>query len=314
MRTSLFFAVTLACIPLPALAQTGGAAAQTPPASCNLNEISSLDMSTDPDGRITIPAAVNGHPVRFLVDTGDVFATLSSSVVEELHLAQSASPPQIMAGNVMMQTQVEVDTFQLGRQNGQGLHFVVMPSETLTLNDDGLLGGSIWNNYDIEFDFAHAKFNIFSQDHCRGEVVYWTKSDFGSIPMKMDRDWHIVVPVMLNGKSVTAVLDTGAAHSFMSLEEAKDIFGIDVTDAAMKNLGASSINGAAATQIYRYPFSTLTLQDVTVNNPEIDLMPQSAIFRHGGPQLVLGIGVLRQLHLYVAYGEQVLYVTPAETP
>jgi hypothetical protein len=81
----------------------------------------------------------------------------------------------------------------------------------------------------------------------------------------------------------------------------------------MKSIGGVSINGAPITQIYRYPFSTLALQGVTVNNPEIDLVPQSAFFRDGrGPQLLLGIGVLRQLHIYVAYDEQVLYVTPAE--
>jgi hypothetical protein len=33
--------------------------------------------------------------------------------------------------------------------------------------------------------------------------------------------------------------------------------------------------------------------------------------RTGEPRMLLGINVLRQLHLYIAYHEHTLYVTPA---
>jgi predicted aspartyl protease len=306
-------ALVFACFPLSALAQTKADAPQAP--SCVLQELSSLDMSTDPDGRIAVPASVNGRPVRLIVDTGDIYATLASDIADELKLERRSAPTRmILVGNVMMGTQVDVDAFQLGRQQAKDFHFIVMPSGIMPANDDGLLGGSVFSNYDIEFDFARAKFKIFSQDHCPGQVVYWTKSAYGAVAMHLDEAWHITVPVTLNGKVVTAVVDSGAANSVMPLEVAKDVLGIDISDPAMKKIGIRSINGGPAVQVYRYPFSTLTLQDVTVNNPEIDLVPQAAFFRRGGPQLLLGIGVLRQLHIYVAYGEQVLYVTPAETP
>jgi ABC-type iron transport system FetAB ATPase subunit len=31
----------------------------------------------------------------------------------------------------------------------------------------------------------------------------------------------------------------------------------------------------------------------------------------GGNEIIIGINVLRQLHIYIAYGEKKLYITPA---
>lgn len=304
------FAAGLMLHPVLARAQTAAAQAPQP---CALPLLASLDMTTDPDGRVAVPAKVNGRGVRLLADTGGTVVTLESTIADELQLTRFRSAPQTLAGNIVMSQSVQVKSLDLGSLHGANFNMLIMPSYSLTLNDNGVIGGSLMGRYNVEFDFARAKFNLFEQGHCPGAVVYWTKSAYADVPMKMDEQNHITVPVTLNGKQMTAIVDTGAAHSVMSLETAKALLGIDVKDAAMKSIGGASINGASMTQIYRYPFSTLALQGVTVNNPEIDLVPQSAFFRYGGgPQLLLGIGVLRQLHIYIAYDEQVLYVTPAE--
>lgn len=294
-----------------ALVFSSGAFAQGQP--CTLQLAAALPMTTGPDGRVTVPASVNNRPVRFLVDTGGTYATIDSSIADELQLPRARAPTQILAGNVAMNEMAIVDTLQLGQQRARGFSLIVMPTQTLTPNDDGLVGGSVLSHYDVEFDFAHAKVNLFSQDHCPGAVVYWTKSNYAAVPMQIDKEWHITVPVTVNGKQMTAIVDSGAADSVMSLETARDLFGIDAKDPAMKVVGSAAINGVARTQIYRYPFSTLTLEGVTVNNPEIDLVSRASFFRnYSGPQLVLGVGILRQLHVYIAYKEQVLYATPAE--
>jgi predicted aspartyl protease len=285
-----------------------------PPAPvCTLLQVSSLPMRTDPDGRVSVPARVSGRAVHLLVDTGAIYSALDSTIVDELRLRRQSADGEILAGNIPITQMTATDRFELGSQHADNFRFMVMPSQALDLDDDGLLGANIMKFYDVEFDFAHSKFNLFSQKHCKNAVVYWTKTPFAAIPMQLDRAWHITVPVTINGKEVTAVFDSGAADSVMSLETAKRIFGLDEKSPLLKPLGNVSINGASQTQLYRYPFPPISFQGVTINNPEIDLVSQSAFFRgHGAPELLLGVGVLRQLRFYVAYGEQVLYVTPAE--
>ena len=86
----------------------------------------------------------------------------------------------------------------------------------------------------------------------------------------------------------------------MSLDTAVDLFKIDPAT-LKKNNG-------------RYPFKMLTLQGVTVNNPDIILVPDDKSKIMGGyrqPKLILSMGILRQLHLFIAYKEHNIYVTSA---
>jgi hypothetical protein len=63
---------------------------------------------------------------------------------------------------------------------------------------------------------------------------------------------------------------------------------------------------------YAYGFKTLSLGDITLNNPKIRLYEGSNILRSEGVSLVLGMKELRFLHLYVAYKERELYVSVGE--
>ncbi len=37
----------------------------------------------------------------------------------------------------------------------------------------GILGSEMLRNVDVDFDFSANKVNLFSPDHCAGNVVYW---------------------------------------------------------------------------------------------------------------------------------------------
>jgi predicted aspartyl protease len=282
------------------------------PAACNLGRIAALDMTMLPNGEIAVPATVNGQDVRLIVDTGDIFSGIGAQNADALHLKRKlAGEMFFFLGNVPAYQYVEAESFKLGPMSASGISLMVIPNQMLRPNADGLLGPNIMKSYDVEFDFAHAKFNIFAQDHCPNKVVYWTKSGYAQVPMHVDGSWHISVPVTLGGKSLTAVVDSGADRSTMSLETAKDLFGIDEKNPAMKTVGAASINGTAKTNLYRYPFDTLSFEGVTVQNPDIDIIPGET-YGKLNPKLIIGINVLRQLRVYIAYKEQMLYLTSAE--
>jgi len=57
--------------------------------------------------------------------------------------------------------------------------------------------------------------------------------------------------------------------------------------------------------------SRFSLGGVSVENPDLLLYPRGAMALPGDPELILGMGILRQLHMYIAYKERKLYVTAA---
>ena len=118
------------------------------------------------------------------------------------------------------------------------------------------------------------------------------RATYAQVPIHVDDSWHISVPVTLNGKSLTAVIDSGADRSTMSMETLKDIFGIDEKNPALKQEGAASINGTAKTAIYRYPFGTLSLEGRYSAEPRHRHHSCRDIW-DDNPQLIIGINVLK---------------------
>ena len=66
--------------------------------------------------------------------------------------------------------------------------------------------------------------------------------------------------------------------------------------------------------LYNYPFKTLTLGGITINNPRILIRnaPGATVSRN--TDMLVGASTLQHLHTYVSYKNKILYVTPAEPP
>ncbi len=188
---------------------------------------------------------------------------------------------------------------------------MLLPENRLPAETAGTIAPDLLQYFDIDFDFANEKFNIFSQKHCPGQVVYWADEDsYAVVPITLDPTAHIDMPVELDGHRIKATIDTGSSRSLFSWDNARRFFDIDEKSPGVKPLGE---HGS-----YQYAFKTLTMKGdgegvtITVQNPDIALVPdKTSGMAYSDPVLILGMGILRQLHLYVAYKEKKLYVTPA---
>jgi hypothetical protein len=138
---------------------------------------------------------------------------------------------------------------------------------------------------------------------------------------------HIILPVVLDGHPFDAVLDTGSSATFISQDVAHNTFGLDQSSPGMVRV--SDDGGPGTVPVYRHTFKTLALEGLSIANPGIDIFEKvgsSRIPPHLGSRLsdsdesggntdfVLGLNELRHLHLYIAYKEQKLYITPAGSP
>jgi len=275
---------------------------------CGLHALAQLDMSTDASGRVTVPMTVNGQTFNMLVDTGGSLSTVTRSVVSTLNLKQEASSGAygIYYGGEVIDHYVIVHDATFGGQAIPELRFFVMKDQRVGLADEnGTLAPDFLRWFDVDFDFANAKFTLFRQDHCEGQVNYWTRLIPARVEIRLDSNTHLVVPLQLDGKSIDADIDTGAANSTGSLEAFENAFD---TDENNKDLKLKS-DGDGTFHVYAYPFKNLSFEGVSVQNPEITLSPdRETHMRH---KFIIGMNILRHLHLYVAYKEKAIYVTPA---
>jgi predicted aspartyl protease len=297
MRTTFVLAALCLLAAAPAYAED----------SCRLVRMASVDMGQEREGLPIVPMAIGAETANLVVDTGGFLTLLSQAKATSLGLqAWGIAPDMVgrMVGGIKVDHFLIAPSVDLGGLKAKNFRFTILPTR-FSLDSDGTIAPDILTQYDADFDFANAKFNLFSRNHCPGKVVYWTTEPYAGIDITVETFGHIMLSVVLDGHKERALIDTGSSRSAISLETAKSDFHL--SDADLRPLGSDS-TGAKV-----HPFKTLTLQNVTVTDPDIVLLPDS--YAHlgsfGAPTILLGMGVLRQLHLYIAYGEHKIYVTPA---
>ncbi len=274
--------------------------AQEKAATCSLTIAASLEMRTIDDGRFTVPIQIEGHEYQLMPDTGGYWNTLIPRVVKkEGYRTQQADQNLIGFGSSIMKMFVTVKELGLGRARGHNFDFYVHNGDPRFY--DGTLTPQTIAAYDSDFDFAHDKFNLFLPDHCPGKVVYWTREPAAIVPMTLDSSHHIRIPVTIDGKKIMAILDTGATTSVITVTAATRYLGID-----NKNPGIKPLNSSGT--VFSYPFQTMSFGDISISHPHVEVYPDRA---WNDNEMIVGMGVLRQLHLYVAYGEEKLYLTSA---
>jgi predicted aspartyl protease len=280
--------------------------------TCRLLRIASVDSSMDRAGGLIVPMKIGSQSVSMLVDTGGIITGIRDTVADRIGLRMS---PMAMEAQMRMYGGARISRYtiapevELGGLKAQRFPLIIMPGETMMGSDiDGILAPNVLSKYEVEFDFANARLNLFTRDHCEGQVVYWTTGPYAAIPIVVDEhSWHLTLPVMLDGHRVRATIDTGSSRSILSWETAKDLFSLDEKTPGVEKVPGSDIHA------FHYPFKSLAMQGVNVADPDLLLVPDadSHMMMFGEPPMILGMGVLRQLHLFLSYKEKVLYATPA---
>lgn len=284
------------------LAVTSGAAAEE---DCRLERAAMLPFTLTQDGRIVVPAAVGDTPLSLMIDTGTPASILTFGAAGRLGLTPApmrASISMQMYGGLPIVDYVRIKGFRLGAMTASVASFGVMLN---VLEGDGLLGDDFLMQFDVDLDFAGGKVNLFRPHRCEGRVVYWASDDtpVAIIPFKTKSDdTHIKLEIAVDDHPAPAVLDTGASKTVMNLETATHWYNITVNSPGVEKIGDD---------LYRYRFKTLTLEGVTVANPEIYMQP-AKVSKFPNDTVLLGIDILRKLHLYIAYEEHKLYVTAAD--
>jgi hypothetical protein len=292
---------------------------------CNkpLKMLASLPLTTlSGDDRVTLPVTINGVPKQFLFDTGGLLPQISSTVVDELKLTRldSAMTFYSVDGTVSNKYAV-IDKFGLGNIPGVRAELQISTDSRL----DGLFSPVVYKALDFDMDFAAGKLNLMLGDHCEGKVVYWPAKALAVVPITID-NYHIRVPVTVDGHNLMAIIDTGASTSTVSLEIATRVMNLTPESDGIKVIGHLGSDETAL--VYAYPFKTLTFEGITVKNPQIriltDIVNKNADHRKETgsliksasdsltlPDVIVGMDVLRQLHVYLALTEKRLYLTEA---
>jgi tetratricopeptide (TPR) repeat protein len=290
------------------LLSVGGSAAAE---DCQLKRAASFPIVNDPSRGIRVPVVINGtKDTNLLLETGSFASMLREDVVKELGLKETTSSVTATGfRGTAIDKRVTLNTLQLGNLKARAPEFLVDPEiDNYSSDISGLFGANFLSSYDLDLDFGQMKASLFSQDHCKGKVVYWSDSYF-SEPITLVERFVIMHP-KLNGQTIRAVLSTGSSATVLSQDAAASLLDLKPGDPRMVERGSTVTADGVKHKRYETQLETLEFAGVTFRNTQIVIEP--ANFLPEGADMVLGTPQLRKLHLYIAYGEKKLYATPVE--
>jgi hypothetical protein len=304
-----------------------GAPAQT----CQLVQYGSVEMHVA-DGKVLLPLGIGGAQKDFelSLDAGNNFMT--PALAEELKLQIHKLPPKI-ANSSQFAGAVTVPELRIGNVSLKTVEFVVATPEGTGQGLTNQVGLSMFGKVDLDIDMGAKKLNFFSQDHCPGKAVYWTK-EFIQVPFELQGSGFIRPQLQLDGKPVIAALSLNYP-STIELGAMSKLFGVD-EKSPLLTVTETTHDGD---KVYRYPFKSLGTDELKVSNPAIRVVkgagnpcksepassPAEFAYQHnsdvrstkrelcyGGADLTVGYSVLSKLHTYLSLKERVIYLSAAD--
>lgn len=217
-RRSWRGSAALAAALLAATALAGGAPGPARAASstaCKLGVLPGGEFKVAFDGNRPVMAGeIDGHPVRVLIDTGAQTSLVLRASARRLGLTlNTINGARVYGAGGGSDLQVAVARLRLAGVEIGGMRLLV--AGEVGADVDMLLGEDFLSHYDLELDLAHGAVRLLSAAGCQdSDLPYWA-AGYDEAPLVGDpvRDNHIVVPVKLNGRSVRAILDSGASAS-----------------------------------------------------------------------------------------------------
>lgn len=298
-------------------------------APCGLVRVAELPVDIS-HGQLLVKMNIDGQEGQFLIDTGSPYNSLSRRMVEALHLNPMPITPGMIvfdAAGAQLKHFVIAKKLTMNDMVAENKEFLIMgESSNQAPPFDGIFGASFLAAYDLELDLPHGKIRLFSQDHCKGQVVYWTQ-DFTAVPFTMDNhSLHIMTRVTLDGNSLQALLDSGATPSTITAQTARRTFNIDPAATGAAPDGKDTGGSGTGIPYYRHRFANLDIGGVEFHNTELQIISDklTEIYRdheriddatrtqRSVAQVTIGLHHLSKIRAYIAYDERMLYISAAD--
>jgi clan AA aspartic protease (TIGR02281 family) len=267
-----------------------------------------------------VDLSLNGRTVQFILDTGASTTLLTEDGAKKLGL----KPVQVNGitfygvGGSSVARRARIKEFKLGSAVLHDVDLFVTGSMR-SGHAVGLLGRDVLlSKTDLELDLANHVVRMLKAKDCQGDdVVYWAKSY--SMASINSRSTAILLNASLNGRSISAELDSGSDRSIVTLDAAHRA-GVTPQSHGVAAIGASSGMGGDV-QTWTGTFQALGVGGEIVQNAKLQL---ADLFSKGrevstgsilhtdvveSPDMLLGADFIKAHRIYIAPNQNKVYFT-----
>ncbi|APH56120.1 Hypothetical protein GbCGDNIH6_0325 [Granulibacter bethesdensis] len=258
-----------------------------------------------------VPVIIDDQPATMIVDTGAAATVIAVNAIQKLHLAPDPTQSSIIQGigGLYSHANVQLHTLQLGQASIHDISLAVagVPEIEGTASPAvGLLGLDILGQYDIALDIPHRTLDLYDSEACSGAFLPW-KGQYAALPLHTDwRNALVRLPVYVDNTSLTAILDSGASISVITLASTHKAGETLHPDDVLNHGSGMDMHPVS---IYRHAFDRLTVgREEFLNQP----IAVGDITLPGGDML-LGTDYLATRRVWISFMHKAIFVQQQES-
>ncbi len=242
-------------------------------------------------GFAVVPARVGGQAAEFVLDTGaaDMLVTREAAARWELAADPGRHTRLLGTGGEATAPNAVLAGLQLG-ESAVAARNVPVQELPAVVHADGVLGAAVLRGFDVELDLAAGRVRLWEVKGCPAGreplPVPFTTVALGTM------EGETVIPVVVNGVRLTAVLDSGARSTVLRPEAAERVKAVAIGRAG----AAMGVDGqriaAAQMRVRSLAVGWDTAREVVVAVAPLEI---------GGADMLLGMDWLRQRRSWIGY-------------
>jgi predicted aspartyl protease len=279
-----------------------------PPGGCRVALAATYPVAAS-RGLMTVPVEINHATVTMAVDTGAQRSVLSSDAASRLGLVDSPWVGTLLAGvggpgtahrDALIRRLAFAD-YATG-PGSLAVGDMDPPPGALPLAG-GLLGEDALQHFDLDLDLPHGRLRLYRVAGCSGRFLPWS-TPYAGVPARL-RWWRgsLVVPVVLNGQPMRAVVDTGATGVIVGADAARRAGVTPAMLAADRQVKGRAAIGAGFALV-RHRFDTLTVGPVRTGPTELLVLGRAL----DEGDMLLGLAWLRRQRVWISYATGQMFV------
>ncbi len=264
---------------------------------------------------VILEAKINGRdPIRLLLDTGWGPLALVSTAARRLNL-----PPERTSGDL---PRVEAKSLAIGGAVKRDVSFEVFPVEELEPligPHDGVLSTAFFKDLVLQIDYPAGVVRFYA----RSPIPERASNEPGaraSVPMVFSPRAGALPftdAVLLDGKPVRALFDTGGSGGFMAMKQLVDRAKLEVLPDTDPKIGIGMLSdGRATRQAVQFArVGRIALGSFVVDSPRVMIAPSQLEGGDWGHDLNIGYGFMRSYVVTFDYPNKLItFERPSSPP
>ncbi len=260
-----------------------------------------------------VELTMDGASATLLLDTGAEASLLTEETTRRLRLAADPTRITVMhgVGGSSSHANVRVHRLQIAGAVLAEASLAVAPYSFRGANGtppDGLLGGDVLANFDVDLDLPHSVVRLFRARDCVLASPIWNEPAALKADISIGPGRNILyLPAMLDGRWLSGLIDTGA-------DMGADIGVVDSAAAAAAGTTAEALSGTSRIVVHgaaprdatarRHRFGSLVIGLETLSKPTLSVTD----LPHGSGELLIGILYARSHRIWISYASRRMYV------